>query len=74
MLDEHTSHCSSSVLHQIVKKKETVMLILTIHTTAVLQPLGRGNAGLFKTCLQQLLTAGSTPIKLENEHEVDLEI
>jgi hypothetical protein len=51
MLDGLTLHCSSSELLEIVKKKEMIILILTSNTKAVLQPLDRENAGLFKICL-----------------------
>lgn len=63
---------SSSELLQIAKGKEKIKLIFPSHSTAVLQPLDRENSGLFKTCWQPLLTVGSTPIKIENEHEQDL--
>ena len=65
---------SSSELLKIAKGKEKIMLIFPSHSTAVLQPLGRENAGLCKTCWQPLLTVGSKPIKVENEHEQGLEI
>ena len=51
MLGGPALHCSSSELLQIVKKKEMIMLILTSHTKAVLQPPDRGKAGLFKISL-----------------------
>jgi len=50
------------------------MLIFSSHSMAVLQPFDRENGGLFKTCWQPLLTVGSTPMKIENDHEQCLEI
>jgi hypothetical protein len=68
------STLSSSELLHIAKGKEKIMLIFPSHSTAVLQPLDRENAGLFKICWQPLLTVGSTPFKIENEHEQNLDI
>ena len=48
ILDGLTSHCSSSELLQIVKKKEMIMMILPSHTNAMLKPRDMENAGLFK--------------------------
>jgi hypothetical protein len=64
-LDGHASRCSSSELLHIARENNVIIFTFPSHTTAALQPPDMGYAGLFETCLQQLLTAVSTAIKIE---------
>jgi hypothetical protein len=65
VLDVHASRCISPELLQFAKESAVIFFILPSYTTVALQPLDRVILAHSKHFLKKILTAASTPIKIE---------